>query len=162
VSTPSQTHNRFSVLSIAGGAAVAIIGLAGIVSAWSLDTGTLSEIGPGLFPLALAVLLASLAIAIILQGLRPQVDPDAKFMDQNSVRPIAAILGAILLFGFAIRPLGIAAAAPIALLVGGLASRETKWIEFIPFVIGLTAFCTILFRFVLSLPIPLAPWLMGY
>jgi hypothetical protein len=65
-------------------------------------------------------------------------------------------------FGLAIRPLGLAAAGPLLVVVGALASEETRWLEVILFAAGMTAFCVVLFKYLLSLPIPLAPWLIGY
>jgi hypothetical protein len=53
-------------------------------------------------------------------------------------------------------------AAPILLVLAGLATSETKWLEYVPYVIGLPIFCAVLFRVLLGLPIPLAPWAVGY
>jgi putative tricarboxylic transport membrane protein len=72
------------------------------------------------------------------------------------------VLGAALAFTFAIRPLGFVVAGPVAIVLAALASRETKLTEIAIFAIGMTAFCTLLFRYLLGLPIPVAPWLLHY
>jgi hypothetical protein len=156
----AQVSDRFSFASTAGGLAVVCISVIALLSSRALDAGTLREIGPGLFPVALAVLLLGLGVAVTVQGLRSS--DGTAFLHRDVLRPMVFILGAIIVFGFTIRPLGIVVAAPLALLLGGLASHETRWREFLPFALGLTVFCTVLFRFLLSLPIPLAPWWAGY
>ena len=72
------------------------------------------------------------------------------------------ILGAAVAFGFAVRPLGLAVAGPLAIVIGAFASRETKWLEMLIFGVVLTALCVGLFKFALNLPIPVAPWAIGY
>jgi hypothetical protein len=53
-------------------------------------------------------------------------------------------------------------AGPLAVIIGSFASDEVRPIEAIVFGIVMTAFCVGLFKFALGLPIPLAPWLVGY
>jgi hypothetical protein len=66
------------------------------------------------------------------------------------------------IFGLLIRPLGLAVAGPLLVIVGALASEESRWFEVMLFALGMTLFCVVLFKHLLSLPIPLAPWLIGY
>ena len=72
------------------------------------------------------------------------------------------VLGAILVFAYSVRPLGLAVAAPVAILIGAFASSDTRWGETLLFSVVMTAFCIGLFKYALGLPIPLAPWLVGY
>ena len=72
------------------------------------------------------------------------------------------VLGAILVFAYSVRPLGLAVAAPLAILIGAFASNDTRWGETLLFSVVMTAFCIGLFKYALGLPIPLAPWLVGY
>jgi hypothetical protein len=58
-------------------------------------------------------------------------------------------------------PLGLIAAGPLAIAIGG-ARDEVRWRETILVGAVVTAFCIGLFKFALGLPIPLAPWLVGY
>jgi Tripartite tricarboxylate transporter TctB family len=141
-----------------GGAVLAAVGVIALVSTSSLEAGSLSEIGPALIPRALASLLLILGAAIMLTGLRAGGEP----LEAWKLRPIFAILGGIILFGLTVRTIGIVFAAPLALMISGFATTETKWRELALFVAALTLFCSVLFRLVLGLPIPLAPWLFGY
>ena len=141
-----------------GGAVLAAVSVIALVSTSGLETGSLAEIGPALIPRALAVLLLILGAAIMLTGLRA----GGEALQAWKLRPIFAILGGIILFGLTVRTIGIVFAAPLALMISGFATTETKWRELALFVAGLTLFCSVLFRLVLGLPIPLAPWLFGY
>jgi hypothetical protein len=144
----------------AGGGVLIAVSLVALVSTSALEVGSLAEIGPALIPRALAALLLILGGAITAAGLRAGADGER--LEAWKLRPVVSILGGILLFGLTVRTIGIAFAAPMALFTAGFATAETKWGELALFVLCLTIFCSVLFRFVLGLSIPLAPWLFGY
>jgi Tripartite tricarboxylate transporter TctB family len=143
-----------------GGIVLAAIGVIALFSTRALDVGLLSDIGPALIPRTLAVLLLMLGVAITVVGLRAGSSGEA--LEVWKLRPLVCILGGIVLFGLTVRTIGIVFAAPLALMVAGFATPETKWRELSIFVVALTLFCSVLFRLVLGLPIPLAPWVFGY
>jgi putative tricarboxylic transport membrane protein len=155
-----QRSSRLLNGNVVGGAALIVASAAALFSAGGLDTGTLSDIGPALFPRALATLLLILGAAILVSGLGRQSNSEG--LQPWKLRPIICILGGILLFGLTVRSIGIVFAAPLALLTAGFATAETKWGQLLVFVVALTIFCSVLFRIVLGLPIPLAPWILGY
>jgi ABC-type Fe3+-siderophore transport system permease subunit len=78
------------------------------------------------------------------------------------------VVAALVVFSLTIRgtgfipALGVTGATLLAILIAGFASRDTRWLDLVVFAVVLTAFCTVLFRFLLALPLPLAPWLLGY
>jgi putative tricarboxylic transport membrane protein len=123
-----------------------------------LDSGTLGGMGPGMMPRSAAVLLGALGAALTVCAL---IEGGPKLEGWTLRGPFFVLL-AIVVFAYAIRPLGLAVAAPLAILVSGLASNETRWGETMLFSITMTAFCVGLFKFALRLPVPLAPWLLGY
>jgi hypothetical protein len=47
-------------------------------------------------------------------------------------------------------------------VLSAAASPETRWGENVIFAGAMTAFCFLLFKTLLSLPIPVAPWMLGY
>ena len=53
-------------------------------------------------------------------------------------------------------------AGPLAIVIGAFASSEVRWGETLIVGAIMTVFCIGLFKFALGLPIPLAPWLLGY
>ncbi len=79
-----------------------------------------------------------------------------------SLRGMVFVFGAVIAFGLTVRPLGLAVAGPLAVIISGFASEETRWVETIVFGLVMTVFCVGLFKYALGLPIPLAPWLLGY
>lgn len=111
-------------------------------------------LGPGSLPRAAAGIIVFLGIVIATAGwLR---DDDA--MPRWRLRGPLFLLGAVLVFALLVRTVGLAVATPAAILLGGLASPETRPAEIIIFAVVLTAFCIGLFRYALGLPIPVAPW----
>jgi putative tricarboxylic transport membrane protein len=139
-----------------------LIILAVAIFAWwqsaDLAIGTLGGMGPGMLPRALAAFLGLLGLLLLVSS----------FLERGvrlygwSLRGPIFILGAMVAFGLAVRPLGLVAAGPIAIIVGAFASDEVRWVETIIVGILTTVFCVVLFKLALGLPIPLAPWLLGY
>lgn len=142
----------------AGG--VLIVGIAA-VAIWlggDLPVGTLGGMGPGMMPRSAAALLGILGIALILISM---FEP-SPVLSSWSLRGMAFVLGAILVFAYTVRPLGLAVATPVTILIGAFASSETRWGETLLFSFVMSAFCIGLFKYALGLPVPLAPWLVGY
>ena len=48
------------------------------------------------------------------------------------------------------------------MVIGSLAEKDMRWLKTCVFGLAMTAFCIGLFRYLLNLPIPVAPWLIGY
>jgi hypothetical protein len=152
----------------AAGALVAAMAIVSLVSARGLEFGSLAEIGPGLFPVALAVLLLLLSLVLVGIGALTGSSDDLAVPGPEALRSLVAILAALVAFSLTIRgsgfipALGVTGATPLAILIAGFASRETRWPDLAVFALVLTTFCAVLFRFLLGLPLPLAPWLLGY
>ena len=123
-----------------------------------LPMGTLGGMGPGMLPKSLAVAIGLLS-ALLALGAVLEAGPA---VERWSIRGPLFVLGAVVAFGLAVRPLGLIAAGPLAIAIGALASDEVRWRETILVGAVVTAFCIGLFKFALGLPIPLAPWLLGY
>lgn len=139
-----------------------VVVLAVAAFAWwlarGLPAGAGGGIGPGTLPRALALLLGALGLALALNA----CFEDGAGLERWTVRGPLFILGAIVVFGLAVRPLGLVVAGPLAIGVSALAGREIRWTETLVFGLAMTLFCIGLFKFALGLPIPLAPWLVGY
>ena len=160
---------RYFREDLVGGACVAAIGLLGYFATTQLDVGTLAEIGPGLFPWALAIILIGLSLLLLVSTFRSM---NVAWHPTVSFRALGGIIGALLVFALLMRgtslgpvslpALGVTGATPLAILTAGLADKQTRWGQLAVFAVGLTLFCTALFRFALGLPLPVAPWLIGY
>jgi putative tricarboxylic transport membrane protein len=123
-----------------------------------LPSGTSGGIGPGTLPKGLAVLLGLLGALLVVASIVKK----GSHLELWSIRGPVLILGAVVAFGLVVRPLGLVVAGPLAVLIATLASDEARWGEMVRFAVLMTAFCAGLFKFALGLPIPLAPWLLGY
>ena len=137
-----------------------IIAVAGFAFwlARDLPAGSGGGMGPGTLPKGLAVLFALLGLALLLNTIFDKGERLARW----SLRGPLLILGALVVFGLAVRPLGLAVAGPLAITVAALSSDEVRWKETLVFGVLMTLLCVGLFKFALGLPIPLAPWLVGF
>jgi putative tricarboxylic transport membrane protein len=140
------------------GLVVIAVGLFAFWQSANLALGTLGGMGPGMLPRSLAVLLCLLGGLLVLDAVRE----GGPALDRWSIRGPLLVLGAVVAFGLTVRPLGLAVAGPLAILIGSFASEEVRWQEALMLGVLMTAFCIGLFKFALGLPIPLAPWLLGY
>jgi hypothetical protein len=142
----------------------------GYVGAYGLKFGTLRSIGPGLMPQVMALLLGSFGLILLLSSFTSR----GSLLDRWSMRGLFFVLGAVVLFGLTIRgtdlpglgtkipALGLAVSGPLAVIVSSFADKSTRWGEVLIFAVVITGFCIGLFKYLLRLPIPLAPWLLGY
>lgn len=143
---------------VLGGALVVAIAALAYWLGSDLAVGTLGGMGPGMLPKALSVLLGALGLLLLVDSVR---DSGIR-LTVGSLRGPLFVFGALIAFGLAVRSLGLVAAGPLAIVVGALGSDEFKWGETIASGILTTLFCIVLFKLALGLPIPLAPWLLGY
>jgi putative tricarboxylic transport membrane protein len=123
-----------------------------------LSAGSLGQIGPGMLPRALALLTLFGGIGVVVGAF---LVPGAG-LERWRLREPLFVLGAAVVFGLTIRPLGLLVAVPAVTLIATLASREPRWVEMLVFAVVMTACCYFLFKVMLGLPIPVAPWLIDY
>lgn len=153
--------------SLAGG--IFLIALAAL-ALWltrDLSRGTLSAMGPGMLPdwLAIGVGLSGLALVVF------AFIKDGEALERWSLRGPFLVIAGILAFAVTIRPfsfgaltlpgLGLVAAGPLAIIIGGFASPEARLRELVILSLSLTPFCMVLFGDLLNLPIPIFPQAMA-
>lgn len=149
--------------SLVSGLGMIALGIFGVWAASDLPQGTLSEIGPGLLPHWLSLGVSCCGLALFVAGF---------LRDGESLQPIALraptiVLIAIFAFAVTIRPfslgglsapgLGLIVAGPLAVVIGGYASREARFLDLLILALMLTASCMLLFGDLLNLPIPIFP-----
>ncbi len=134
---------------LAGSCLVALSAFA-LWSSRHLDQGTLRAMGPGMLPryVAAGIGLAGLVIAAL------ALLKDGPALDRWPLRGPIVITLAVVAFALTIRTVGLALAGPLVVIIGGSASPETRPRELLIFGVVMTALCVGLFRYVLSLPIP--------
>ncbi|HEV2553858.1 MAG TPA: tripartite tricarboxylate transporter TctB family protein [Bosea sp. (in: a-proteobacteria)] len=145
---------------------ILLAGLA-LILARDLPLGSLRQIGPGMLPIWFAVFCAVLGLFQIVGSLRFK----GEALQGWSWRGVIFVLGGACVFGLTIRgfdlgpirfpSLGLLVSGPLVMLISGLAANDMKWKELIIFSVAMSAACILLFKYALSLPIPLAPWLLG-
>jgi putative tricarboxylic transport membrane protein len=153
---------------LAGGLLLIVFAALLYSQAMGLRFGQLRGIGPGMMPQVTAIMLAAFGLVLVVQsfistGLRLGAWAwRGLFFVLGAVILFAATIRGIDLFGVKVPPLGLLVAGPLAVLVSALADRETRPVEVLIYAAVITAFCVGLFKYALRLPIPLAPWWLGY
>jgi hypothetical protein len=132
--------------------AIAVLGL------WlsrNYPIGTALRMGTGYVPRLLCWILLVLGGLVLIQGLR------AKEISVEGpplrLRPLLLIPLALVAFALTIERLGIIAAGTLLILIGGLASSESRPLEVVATAAALVLFIWGIFVWALSLPIPVWP-----
>ena len=136
---------------LAAGISLSVLAAFALWACANLETGELATVGPGMLPRAVAVLLGLAGLGFVaISFLR-----DGEALERWSFRgPLLVTLG-VIGFALTIRTVGLAVAGPVVVLVGGAASSEARLKELVVFAILATLFSILLFRYALSLPIPI-------
>lgn len=166
--TSSRSGGAFRDRDFWAGMALVAVGGVALIGGADLPFMTRQGVGAGLMPRIVGGLIVALGLLQAGLALRAPGGPVGAW----AWREIAIVLGAVVLFGFTIRggtlgpievpPLGLVVAGPLAAFVSGLADRESKPRELIVFSVAISAVCVVAFRFALGIPVPVAPWLIGY
>jgi hypothetical protein len=121
-----------------------------------LEIGTALRMGPGFFPLVLAVVLILLGLLILASAFR-SVGED---IGATAWRGMMFILPAPIFFGLTVRGLGFVPSIFLTTLVAAMASFKMKVWSAVLLAIGVTVFCTLVFSYALGLPFRrFGPWL---
>jgi putative tricarboxylic transport membrane protein len=133
-------------------AALSVLGSLGL--AYSQGTG----VGPGMMPRSVALLVGAFGLLFVVQALLSQ----GAAMERWSLRGPFFVLGAALVFAWTIRPLGVAVAGPLTVLIASMADKDTRLVEIVPYAFILTLACIALFSYGLRLPMPVWPTAAPY
>jgi len=128
-------------------------GLAAIAIGSSYPVGSAARMGPGYFPRGLGIILITLGAILVLTSLRSQ----GSRIQMGDIKPIAIVLGSVLLFGFTVVPLGLVLATILLILVSSTASHEFRWKEAMIASVVLAAFVVAVFGYGLKLQLPILP-----
>ena len=107
---------------IVGGILLAALGLFVAFYAQRYQMGTLNRMGPGYFPVVLGWLLVGLGAIIAVpaffrEGRRISID----------IRPFVCVIGSLLFFAFALRPLGLILTTGVTVLIASVATPHLRW-----------------------------------
>lgn len=130
-----------------------VLGLAFMVLARDYRLGTPARMGPGFFPTILGGLLAALGLSLAI----PALARDGDALPHVALRPVLAVLVAIVVFALTLAPLGFVIASAAMILIAGLADPGLRRLEHVGLTLFLIAFCVAIFVVVLGLPMNLWP-----
>ena len=133
--------------------------VAGIAFAWgatSYSFGSSARPGPGYFPFGLGVILAVLGGLVLFKSVTIESHGGDR-IGKIAWRPLALILGAVLMFGFLLPRVGLVITTPLLIAVASLAGDEFDWKEVVVLSVILTVGSWAVFVKGLSLTLPLWP-----
>lgn len=132
------------------------LGLLFAYESWMLDMGTALRMGPGYFPLLLALVLSLLGVVILIQATRVKGEP----VGPIAWRGMLLILPAPVLFGLTVRGLGFVPAVFITALFASFASVRMRLLPALILSVAVTLFSYVVFSMGLGLPFrSFGPWL---
>lgn len=137
---------------LAGGLFFIALGVLGLWLLRDVRLGTSGRMGPGYLPTLMCYLLLVLGVWLAARSFFVAGPP----LERWYIRPLAFVLGAVLLFAVVIEPLGLFAAIVLLVILAAFATAESRWKEVLVAAIALAAFSTGLFIYGLGLP--LSPW----
>lgn len=137
-------------------AGLMFIGFGLFFTLWAIfnyQMGSAVRMGPAYFPAVLGGLLAVLGVVIFAQSFA-MAGPK---IPQIRLRPLILVLGACLVYGYAVKPLGLVVATGLLVFVAALGGHEFKWKEVALLFVFLAVFSVLVFVKGLGLPFPLWP-----
>jgi hypothetical protein len=135
-------------------------GLAFAAGAATYEIGSPVRMGPGFYPLLVAILLVALGGAILIRPALQDAGDAAEPLTAPAWRAVPLILGAVILFGLTARGLGLIPAIFITSSLSALASHRTNILLALILGAALTALSVAIFVLALRLNLPLlGPWI---
>jgi hypothetical protein len=135
---------------LGAGLVFVLIGLAGIVFGQDLTTGSAARMGPGYFPMLLSGLIIAIGLVLAVRGLVLNGPP----IERIHLRPLFAIVAAVLVFGALIDRAGLAITATLITIGAAYARREVNVKETVLLAAGLALFTVGIFVYALAQPLP--------
>jgi hypothetical protein len=135
------------------GALFVLLGGGFVLISRNYDLGTAVQMGPGYFPLVLGCCAVLIGLALIVKAIFASDGEHAHF----HLRPGFFVLGAMVVFALALRPLGLIVAAALTILVASFAGSERRWWEIALLAAGLSIFGALVFVEALGVPMPIWP-----
>jgi hypothetical protein len=140
---------------VAAGLLYLAFGAAFSLGALNYKLGDPARMGPGWFPFWIGILLVIVGVITAASGMRTTaVRDDIKRLELGS---LVWIIGAVLLFGLLLKPLGLVAALAVLVLVSSRASHEFTWASAIALATALIVFSCAVFVWGINLQLALWP-----
>jgi hypothetical protein len=126
------------------------LGAIAIIIGSDYPIGTAARMGAGYFPLLVSSGLILLGGVLIVRSFLTETQE----VGAIDIRPLALLIGSILLFGLLIEDWGFPVAGLAVVIGARIAGRQYKPLETILLAVGLVGFCLVLFSYGLGLHLP--------
>jgi hypothetical protein len=135
---------------------VMFLGFAAVaaLAARGYSMGSAGHMGPGYFPMVLAIALALLAAVLIVRSFALGDLP----LGGIRFGPLAVIVLGLCLFGLTVERFGLVVSIALASVVSALATRESTWREIAALAVVLIALSVAIFVYALRLPLQVWPF----
>lgn len=145
---------RFDRVDMAGGLLLIAAGTAVALWCWAYyPLGTVRRMGPGMFPMALGVILAGFGLILLLQSLRPEeTAPDLRIWSPLFV------LGGVAGFALTITPFGLIPAILVITVISSMAELRLRPTSLILLCAALSLMAPLIFKVGLGLQVRLFAW----
>ena len=135
-----------------------VAGVAAVGFARDYAMGTTMHMGPGYFPTVLGGLLALIGLILMARALLQGAEP----LGRLAYSKVLVVTLSTVLFGLLLRNLGLAGALILVVVVSAYGSSRFRWPVALALAIGLAVGSSIVFVWLLGLPIPVfGIWLRG-
>jgi putative tricarboxylic transport membrane protein len=117
------------------------------------DIGTVLDMGPGYFPLGLALILMGMGLVMVVKGLTTAGVP----VGTIHLRPLCFILLSFAAFGLLVERAGLIIAILAQVGLAHFASRETTWFASVITGVVLSIASSVVFVWLLKIPVNVLP-----
>lgn len=133
------------------------VSVLGLWASRNYSIGTATRMGTGYVPRLLCWILLGLGVLVMLQGLRDKSRGGRLNESPPIWRSIIFVTASLMVFAFAIQPLGVVLAIALLVLVGSFAGREVRPLESVGTALVLIILTMVIFIWGVGLPIPVWP-----
>ena len=142
---------KLNFWEIGAALAVTLLGLYMTVQGFGYQIGTLRHMGPGFFPVVVGLILLGLGLGIVFETRYATTPPP-----DLPARPMAAILGGLILFALLVDRAGLVPATLVLVLVSAFADRRMTLTRAALSAVGITLMGWLVF--VAGFRLPLHPF----
>jgi hypothetical protein len=154
---PSSLGGLLGRKDVLAGLLFIAVSVLGLWASRNYPIGTATRMGTGYVPRLLCWLLLGLGVLVMVQGFRDNSRGGRLNESPPIWRSIIFVTAALMVFAFAIQPLGVVVAIALLVLIGAFAGREARPLEVAATAVVLIAITLVIFVWGIGLPIPVWP-----
>lgn len=145
-----RLRNRQNLLF---GAFLILLGGAGLFFASDLTMGSAFRMGPGYLPNVLSGCILVFGFGFLASAFWT----DGEDLGKTAWSGMLFVVGSVVMFALIVKWAGLALTIVLSVLLSSLAAKDRRWREIVPFAIGLSIACVLIFRTIFNLHLPVWP-----